>query len=86
MGKYTQAELFLKRALSIREETLGRKHLDVTTSLDNLAKLYYGQANHSEAEVLYRESLAIREKVLGTEHPDVAHSLENYAAFLRNTN
>jgi tetratricopeptide (TPR) repeat protein len=86
MGKYAQAEPFLKRALSIREEALGRKHVDVTTRLDNLAQLYHGQAKHSEAEVLYKESWELREKVLGTEHPDVARSLENYAALLRKTN
>ena len=42
-GKYDDAEPLFKRALAIREETLGRRHPDVATSLTNLAILLESQ-------------------------------------------
>ena len=36
-GKYDDAELLLKRALAIREETLGPRHPRVASNLNNLA-------------------------------------------------
>ena len=38
-GKYAEAEPLLKRSLAIREKALGPDHLDVSTSLSNLAML-----------------------------------------------
>jgi len=89
---YNKAEPLFKRALDIREKALGPNHLDVATSLDNLARFYkiksenrinYAttdfngpQGHYVEAETLYKRSLEIREKVLGPDHPDVAKSLE----------
>jgi CHAT domain-containing protein/tetratricopeptide (TPR) repeat protein len=68
-----------KRALMIREATLGRDHPDVAQSLNNLALLYVALARHSEAEPLYKRALMIREATLGREHPYVAQSLDNLA-------
>ena len=64
-------EPFYQRSLAILQKALGPDHLDVATSLINLAKLYETQGRHAEAEPLYQRSLAIREKVLGPDHPDV---------------
>ena len=38
-GKYDDAEPLIKRALAIREETLGPQHPEVAASLNNLALL-----------------------------------------------
>ena len=38
-GKYAEAEPLYKRALAIREKTLGREHPDVAQSLNYLAGL-----------------------------------------------
>nr|WP_276611760.1 tetratricopeptide repeat protein [Thiorhodococcus mannitoliphagus] len=37
-GRYTEAEPLQKRALALREETLGPKHPDVAMSLSNMAR------------------------------------------------
>jgi tetratricopeptide (TPR) repeat protein len=46
------------------EKTLGPDHLDVATSLNNLASLYYTQGQYSQAKPLYKRALAIFEKTL----------------------
>jgi CHAT domain-containing protein/Tfp pilus assembly protein PilF len=78
-GRYADAIPIAQRALTLRENALGRDHPDVATSLNNLAFLYVRQGRYAEAEPLYQRSLAIREKALGRDHPDVAISLNNLA-------
>ncbi len=80
---YAEAEPLYRRALAIREKTLGSDHPDVATSLNNLAALLYAQGKYAEAEPLYRRALAIREKALGPDHPSVATGLNNLAELLR---
>ena len=53
--------------------------LDVASSLNNLAFLYYSQGRYSEAEPLYVAVLKKRLRRLGGLHPDVASSLNNLA-------
>jgi hypothetical protein len=43
-GRLAEALLVFKRALVVREKTLGSDHVDVGQSLDNLAELYRGNA------------------------------------------
>jgi len=83
VGRYSEAEPLLQRALAIREKALGPEHPDVAASLNNLAALYDAQGQYAEAEPLYQRALAIWEKALGPEHPDVDTGLENYAALLQ---
>src|SRR3712207_7411913 len=40
-GSYAQAELLYQRSLAIREKLLGPEHLDVASTLNNLAFLYW---------------------------------------------
>ena len=51
-GKYREAEELYKKALAIREETLGEEHPDTASSYYNLADLYH---------TLYRKALDIKE-------------------------
>jgi len=74
---FVDAELPYVRALEISEKELGKNHLDVATSLNNLAGLYYAQGKLTNAEPLYTRALAIKEKALGKDHPIVATSLNN---------
>ena len=76
---YQQAELLWLNSLASKEETLGKDHPDVATTLNNLAELYRTLGKYTEDEPLYQRSLAIREKALGKDHPDVAQSLNNLA-------
>ncbi|WP_437542202.1 tetratricopeptide repeat protein [Sorangium sp. So ce367] len=81
-GRYDEAIPLARRALALREGTLGPEHPDVATSLDNLARLLYANGDYAAAEPLFRRALAIREKALGSEHRNVAISLNNMAALL----
>ena len=85
-SRYSEAEPFQKRALSIEEKILGSEYPNVATSLNNLAELYRVQDRYAEAEPLHKRAIAIVEKAVGPEHPNVATFLENYAALLRRTN
>jgi len=78
-ARYAEAEQFYKRALEIREETMGRDHLKAGTSLNSLATLYRNQGRYAEAKPLYERALRIREEALGPHHPDVATSLNGFA-------
>ncbi len=83
---YSEAEPMYRRALEIREKSLGKDHPDVATSLNNLAELYRAQGKYAEAEPMYRRALEIFEKSIGENHPNVATVLENLAILLRQTN
>ncbi len=78
-ASYKEAETLLKQALTIYEQVLGPEHLDVATTLNELAEIQRKQGWYNEALPLYRRALTIREQVLGSEHPDVATSLNNLA-------
>jgi len=69
----------MRRALTIREKSLGPDHPDVALSLLNLATLYSDLGDYAKAEPFYQRALAIREKSLGPEHPLTARSLDNLA-------
>ena len=85
-AKYSAAEPFFRRSLTIDEQSLGLDHLDIARDLDDLARLLNTTSRVEEAEPLYRRALTIREKALGLEHPDVAESLNNLALLLKETN
>ncbi|OGW67629.1 MAG: hypothetical protein A3J72_06150 [Nitrospirae bacterium RIFCSPHIGHO2_02_FULL_40_19] len=78
-GRYTEAEVYYKKALKIWEKILGKEHPDVAIGLDALAGLYYKTERYTEAEPLYKRALEIREKALGKDHIDVALSLSYLA-------
>jgi tetratricopeptide (TPR) repeat protein len=78
-GKYFEAEAFEKRALVIREKSLGEDHMMVARTLGNLATIYMREGKYREAEEHYKRAMVISEKVFGAEHPDVAATLDNLA-------
>lgn len=82
-GKYAEAIEVAESRLVIAERTFGPDHLNIATSLSNLAELYDSQGMYLEAEPLFKRALAIREKALGPDDPDVAASLANLAELYR---
>jgi len=64
-------------------ETLRERHLDVATSLNNLAGLYRAQGRYEAAEPLYLEALAILAEAVGTDHPNFQTVFGNFVAFLQ---
>jgi len=78
-GVYEQALPWGEQSLSSTRARLGKLHLNVATSLNNLAYLYYLQGRDSEAEPLYIEALEIRKRLLGDNHPKVVQSINKLA-------
>jgi len=68
-----KAEPLYRRALSIRENSLG-PHANVATNLDYLAVLY---EKLGEPRTLCERAIRIMEKASGLEHPDVADVATN---------
>lgn len=85
-GKYDRAVEVAQKALRVAEQIPGPDHLNVATSLHNLAVLCRIQGEYAKAEPLFKRSLAILEKALGPDRPQVAASLENLAKLYRRTN
>jgi tetratricopeptide (TPR) repeat protein len=78
-GRYAQAELLLKSALTLREQVLGPEHQETASTLNMLVSLYNLHGKYAEAERLGQSALARFERVLGPEHPEVATALDNLA-------
>ena len=78
-GKYQEAIPLAQQALEIRQTILGKEHIDVAVSLNNLASLYESLGEYEKALPLYQEALAIFQKRLGEENTAVAISLNNLA-------
>lgn len=82
--RFSDAEEYLKRSLTLKEELMSCKNSDMTSlqiaeSLNNLAEVYRAQASYSKAESLHLQALDIRREMLGEEHPSTAQSLNNLA-------
>jgi tetratricopeptide (TPR) repeat protein len=67
-GRHAEAEPLYRRALAIREKTLGPDHPDVATVLVNYAALLRETGRGAEAEKLEARAQAIRAKH-GEENP-----------------
>ena len=83
LAAYAEATPLCKRALALREASLGPDHPDTALSLNNLAWLLQAQGDLPAARPLYERALAIRETALGADHPDTARGLNNLGLLLR---
>jgi serine/threonine protein kinase/tetratricopeptide (TPR) repeat protein len=82
LGQFKKAETTFREALALRKKLLGNEHLDVASSLNNVANAVWQQGRLTEAESLHREALAMRKRLLGSEHADIASSLNNVGSAL----
>lgn len=82
-GKGTDPEALevCRRAVAIKESTLGPNSLEYALSLHNLGALFLANGRYEEAREPLERALDIRRRSLGDEHPDVARSLM-YTALL----
>src|SRR6185295_2128189 len=71
-----------ERALAIRERALGADHVDIATSLSNLATARAAAGDLTGARPLLERGLSIWERTLGEDHLDVASGLNALAALL----
>ncbi|MCP4664266.1 MAG: tetratricopeptide repeat protein, partial [bacterium] len=82
-GYYEEAGPLLDKALEIRRQELGDRHLLVAESLHNLAFLHQEQGDQQTAEELLRRSLEIKYEHWTRDDPKLAPSLNNLAMVLR---
>lgn len=75
LAQYETAESLLRRALRLRQESLGEKHLLVTESMTHLASLLNRRGAYEEAESLLRRAVAIQNESLDGPHPARATTL-----------
>jgi Tfp pilus assembly protein PilF len=92
VGNYDGARPYLERALTIREQVLGKEHPGTALSLNNLGLLLMNQGDYAAAKPYLERALAIWEQVLGKDHPTTRivrsniHSLDECGGILRNLN
>jgi len=77
MGEIKEATIVAEEALNTAIKAFGENHVQVATSLNNLAAFYKSQSKFAEAEPLYIKALSIWETNLGKDHPDVGSCLNN---------
>ncbi len=78
-GKYKEAEIGYRLALTIRRKVLGEEHLDTATSYSNVGANHGSQGRYKQAEVGLSKALAICVKLRGEEHSDTARNYNNLA-------
>ncbi|HLT81350.1 MAG TPA: CHAT domain-containing tetratricopeptide repeat protein [Cyclobacteriaceae bacterium] len=85
LGDYDQAGAHIAQALKSQEKQFGRNHIDVASSLSQLAliRFYDGDKN---AESLLIEARDIIAEKLGKQNPRYATSLENLAIVMLSQN
>ncbi len=86
LAEWTRAELLMRRALAIDEQSYGVEHPNVAFRLNNLALLLQATNRLAEAEPLMRRALSIHEQSYDAEHPEVANRLTTLACLLHHTN
>ena len=69
--KYDSAEKLFKESLTIRENTLGRDHRDVSYSLDGIGRVLKAKGRYKEADAYFDRAAEILAKVLDSNHPDL---------------
>ena len=79
-GDYARAEEHYRRALEVKNKSVGEMHPDCLTSLNNLAMLYHRQGDAVQAENLYLKALQISKQHLEKEDPRCAAVLNNLSA------
>ncbi|HTK11951.1 MAG TPA: tetratricopeptide repeat protein, partial [Ktedonobacteraceae bacterium] len=77
---YAEADILLRRALTIWERTLGPTHDDVMAARYNLALLAEKLGNYTEATTLLNLTVMVSARTQGAGHPDTILSLSNLAS------
>jgi tetratricopeptide (TPR) repeat protein len=81
-GRYTDAEVYIRKALEGRKLLLGEQHEHTLLVMNNLAVNLQYQRRLEEAETLHRAALEGRRATLGESHPDTIQSINNMGGVL----
>jgi len=63
---------FYQNSLRIKEKVLGKNHLSIGATHNNIGSVYFRNGDHEEAMTAYQQALEIITSNLGTYHLDVA--------------
>jgi tetratricopeptide (TPR) repeat protein len=80
-GNLNEAIMVAEQALTLAKSLNSGHHIDVATSLNRLAALYYFQKRYQEAEPVYKQALKMFQILFTDDHPNVASSLNSLAYF-----
>ena len=83
-GLYKLAEPWRKDCVNVCQALFAGDHLEVASSLNNLALLYDKQGRYSEAEPLLTQALEMTKRLFKGDHPNVATGLHNLAFLYQN--
>ena len=79
-GRYQDALPLFEETYRSCIQTLGERHPDTLTSLNNLASIYRAVGRLDDATGLFEEGYRLRVEVLGERHPNTLGSLNNLAS------
>jgi len=83
-GKDSLAEKNLEDAKAMADTLEIKKHVVLTSVLNNLAHVKVKQNKLDEAQVLVQEALAMRRDLFGNDHPSIPATLNNLAIINKN--
>ncbi len=78
-GRYADAEAPLRRALALREKSLGPEDPELKGDLEAVARVLAARSQLADADAMLSRSLAIQEKALGTERLELIPTLAQLA-------
>lgn len=81
MGRYNVANQYTTEALTLREQTLGKKSKAYASSLNNNAVLLQETGRYNEAEKYFEDAIATVKQAVGEQSQEYAIVLNNQAIF-----
>jgi len=76
---YVMADKLYKTSLDVKATILGKKHLSLANSYDNLAGICLKKGEKKDAESYYKEALDITESVLNPDDPQIFSRMNRLA-------
>ena len=84
LGLYQESESLLRRAVDIRQRTLGPRNIETLKSMSDLGYVLNSNSKYSEAEKWSRETVEGRKEKLGPEHADTLAAESQLALIFNN--